>query len=85
MVLRGQTEGSLKENEVPCSSIERRGKRNLKKEAKNGCRATQRDESKLSKRKREKVGGKGKQISLFSAVCTDIERYVGTNVPESFE
>lgn len=34
---------------------------------------------------KEKVGGKGKQISLFSAVCTDIERYVGTNVPESFE
>lgn len=61
VVLRGQTEGSLKENEVPCSSIERRGKRN-KKEAKNGCRATQ---SKLSKRKREKVGEKGSRLVCF--------------------
>lgn len=46
-----------------------------------------REERKQVKEGKEREGGGQKegQISLFSAACSDTERYVGTNVPESLE
>ena len=40
---------------------------------------------KVKGEEKEEERWKEKQISLFSAACSDIERYVGTNVPESLE
>lgn len=65
MVLRGQTEGSLKENEVPCSSIERRGKRNKKKKLRMDVEQHRGMKANFQKGKERKWGEKGSRLVCF--------------------